>query len=410
MKNKKALFIGYVWPEPVTTAAGHRMIQLLNALKKNYEITFASTAQQTRYTVNLDELGITTEQIQLNHPSFNDFIENLQPDVVVFDRFMIEEQFGWRVVAFAPNAIRILNTEDLHSLRQTREACHKSKEDFNFSKWKKNEITKREIASIYRCDLSLIISNEETKLLKNVFDISENFLLTLPFLIDPITEEQHTNWLNFETKKDFLFVGNGKHAPNIAAIKHLKTKLWPLIKEKLPTTKLYIYGAYLPQQITEMNKPEEGFLVKGWLADIDSTMQKARLNLAPLLFGAGVKGKIIDGMRNGTPTLTTTIGAEGIPNFNSIYDTTPEFVKQAVRLYSNKAQWLKEQKHNLDILHMHFSKEELQQQLTNTLNTISDSLEQHRSHNFIGSLLQHQTMASTKFMSKWIEEKNKTSI
>jgi len=97
MKNKKALFIGYVWPEPVTTAAGHRMIQLLNALKKNYEITFASTAQQTRYTVNLDELGITTEQIQLNHPSFNDFIENLQPDVVVFDRFMIEEQFGWRV-------------------------------------------------------------------------------------------------------------------------------------------------------------------------------------------------------------------------------------------------------------------------------------------------------------------------
>ena len=324
---------------------------------------------------------------------------------------MIEEQFGWRVTEFASNAIRILNTEDLHSLRQTREACYKKNEDFSFSKWKKNETTKREIASIYRSDLSLMISNEETKLLKNVFDISEKILLTLPFLVDPITKEQISNWPDFETRQNFLFVGNGKHAPNIAAIKYLKTKLWPLIKEKLPNTKLHIYGAYLPQQVTEMNKPEHGFLENGWFTDIDSIMQKARVNLAPLLFGAGIKGKRIDGMRNGTPSLTTTIGAEGIPNFNSISDNDIEFAKQGVELYSNKAEWLKAQKHNLSILNTHFSKEELQQKLTSALTNLSYNLPEHRSQNFIGSLLQHQTMASTKFMSKWIEEKtNKINV
>ena len=81
-----------------------------------------------------------------------------------------------------------------------------------------------------------------------------------------------------------------------------------------------------------MNKPEHGFLENGWFTDIDSIMQKARVNLAPLLFGAGIKGKRIDGMRNGTPSLTTTIGAEGIPNFNSISDNDIEFAKHCFKL------------------------------------------------------------------------------
>lgn len=408
MSNKKALFIGYVWPEPKTTAAGHRMLQLLECFKdNNYQPIFASTAQKTSYTANLSDLGIVTAQIQLNHNSFNDFIIDLKPDVVVFDRFMIEEQFGWRVAEYAPNAVRILNTEDLHSLRNTRENCHKTKIAFTNKNWLKEDITKREIASIYRSDLTLLISKVETELLKSVFHISEDLLVTLPFLLDTISEKQRSKWLSFEERQDFIFIGNGKHTPNVDAIEYLKLDIWPLIHKELPNTKLNIYGAYLPQQVNELHKPSEGFFVHGWLEELGATLKEVRVNLAPLRFGAGIKGKIIDGMLNGTPTITTSIGAEGISDFIASYDNPIKFVQKAVAIYNSEKQWIAMQQQNLEILHNHFSKEKLIPTLFGMIDSLRGKLDEHRSQNFIGSLLQHQTMASTKFMSKWIEEKNK---
>ena len=120
--SKKLLVIGSVWPEPSTTAAGCRMQQLLGAfLRFGYKITFASTASRTEYSLDLEKVGVAEVTIQLNHSSFDDFIKKLLPTIVIFDRFMIEEQFGWRVAEFAPKALRILNTEDLHALRKARE-------------------------------------------------------------------------------------------------------------------------------------------------------------------------------------------------------------------------------------------------------------------------------------------------
>ena len=404
---KKALFIGYIWPEPKTTAAGHRMLQLLEAFKNNgYQVTFVSAAQKTDYSAKLSKLRVKTKQIQLNHGSFDDFIKTLTPDVVVFDRFMIEEQFGWRVAEFAPKALRILNTEDLHSLRNTRKSCIKLNEEFTNEKWLKAAITKREIASIYRSDLTLLISEVETKLLKTVFQISEDLLTTLPFLLDILSEEQQSTWPNFEERQDFIFIGNGKHAPNVDAIKYLKTFIWPLIHKELPNAKLHIYGAYLPQQVNELHKPVEGFFVHGWLKEFNPTIQKTRINLAPLRFGAGIKGKVIAGMENGTPTITTRIGAEGILDTTISYDDPIEFAKKAVLLYTIKKEWKANQRQNLEILRNKFNKEQLTPILFNKMDSIKSKLKEHRTKNFIGSMLQHQSLASTKFMSKWIEEKN----
>ena len=405
---KTALFIGFVWPEPTTTAAGHRMLQLLTSFKENsYEVVFASTAQETAYSANLKELGIKTVQIQLNHNSFDDFIKDLEPAIVVFDRFMIEEQFGWRVAKFGPQALRILNTEDLHSLRNTREVCNKKGEEFTTEKWMGNDMTKREIASIYRSDLTLLISPTETEFLKTVFHISEDLLLTLPFMVEAVANKSNQELLSFEERKDFIFIGNGKHAPNVDAISYLKTVIWPLIKKELPLSNLNIYGAYLPQQITEMHKPKEGFYVHGWLEGLDKTLQQTRINLAPIRFGAGLKGKVIDGMRNGTPTVTTIIGAEGISDFLNSYDDPNVFVEKAILMYTNKAHWLKAQDGQFKMLATQFVKEKLVPSLFHKVDNLKQSLKEHRNKNFIGALLQHHTMASTKFMSKWIAEKNK---
>ena len=172
---KNVLIIGYVWVEPNSSAAGSRMLQLMEQFTKaGYKITFASPAQKGEKAIDLSLFNIDEIGIALNNSSFDDFIKDLKPDVVVFDRFMMEEQFGWRVAEHCHNALRILDTEDLHSLRKVRHDKIKKQEVFKVDDLLESDITKREIAAILRCDLSLIISSYEMKLLKEFFNIDEN--------------------------------------------------------------------------------------------------------------------------------------------------------------------------------------------------------------------------------------------
>src|SRR5690606_28409706 len=132
--------------------AGTRMMQLIELFRDfSYTITFASTATSGEHSAALPA-EILTESITLNSDSFDDFISKNHFDIVIYDRFMIEEQFGWRVGRQLPNAGRILNTEDLHSLRSAREICRKRNVLFSIQQMKREDITKREVASILRCD------------------------------------------------------------------------------------------------------------------------------------------------------------------------------------------------------------------------------------------------------------------
>ena len=106
---KKVLVIGYVWPEPNSSAAGTHMMSLLNAFRaQNWQVEFATPALRTEHMVNLDDFGISSQSIALNCESFDDYVKAYAPDIVMFDRFMMEEQFGWRVDKHCPNALKIL--------------------------------------------------------------------------------------------------------------------------------------------------------------------------------------------------------------------------------------------------------------------------------------------------------------
>ena len=151
---KKLLIIGFVWPEPKSSAAGGRMMQLIDVFQsQNYDITFASPCAKSDNAFNLESIGVTQTTIALNNSSFDAFVKTLNPTVVMFDRFMMEEQFGWRVSEQCPNAVKILDTEDLHSLRKGRHQAFKDDKPFDKT-YLFSDIAKREIASIYRCDLS----------------------------------------------------------------------------------------------------------------------------------------------------------------------------------------------------------------------------------------------------------------
>lgn len=409
---EKVLIIGLGWPEPNSTAAGGRMLQLiLFFLGRGHHITFACAAAKTEISLPIVDLGINEVSVQLNHDGFDTFIKTLDPGIVVFDRFITEEQFGWRVKEQVPHAVRILDTEDLHSLRATRQENFASGTPFTTDNWLKNDKTKRELASIYRCDCSLIISSYELYLLQEVIKIDGELLLHLPFLPDPINKDQIRSWTPFGDRNDFIFVGNGKHPPNIDAIKWLKQEIWPAIRQLLPKAKLTIHGSYLPDHIMEMNQPETGFYVLGYTADIKEAMGRARVNLAPLRFGAGLKGKLVDAMVCGTPSITTGIGAEamhgGLPWGGFIEDDPQQFAEAAVLLHTHRKIWEKSQQNGIAIINRYFDKKGHSDKFNERIKLLQDNLETHRCNNFIGAMLWHQSMASTKYLSHWIELKNR---
>ena len=410
MQIKSLLIIGAVWVEPNSSAAGKRMLQLIaQFLERDYKITFASPAQKNEKAIDLISSGISEVAIELNNASFDVFVKELNPTIVLFDRFMMEEQFGWRVAENCPDAIRILDTEDLHFLRKTRQQQLKKGEVFTNDALLQSDDTKREIASILRCDVSLIISTYEMDLLKSVFKIDEKILYYLPFLLDNIDENQIKKWLSFEDREHFVFIGNFFHKPNIDAVLTLKNKIWSVIRKQLPKAEIHIYGAYVNQQIQELHNKKEGFIVMGFAEDADEVVENAKVVLAPLNYGAGIKGKLTEAMLCGTPSVTTTIGVEGMagdfPWNGFVVDDFSNFALKSAELYTNKPFWEQAQLNGIDIINSIYSKEKNGHLFFSKIEDIQTNLEKHRVSNFLGSMIQHQTLQATKYMSKWIEEK-----
>ncbi len=406
------LIIGFVWPEPNSSAAGGRMLQLISLFKEmGFEITFASAAQDSDFMVDLKSLGVDKRSIALNSSSFDDFIKELNPSVVLFDRFMIEEQFGWRVAENCPDALRILDTEDLHCLRLARQKAFKEKREFKTQDLLVEEVAKREIASILRCDLSLMISEYEMELLKTTFRIDTALLYYLPLLLDSNGIPDLDNLPSFEERQDFVFIGNFLHEPNWNAVQYLKETIWTLIKKQLPTVVLNVYGAYPSQKVLQLHNAKDGFLIRGRAEDANEVVKQARVVLAPLRFGAGIKGKLLEAMQCGTPSVTTSIGAESMQGdlaWNGFVEDIPEhFVNKAVELYQDKNIWIKAQKNGIAIIEKRYLRASFVNDFKLQIKSLQDNLAHHRLVNFMGELLQHHTLKSTKYMSKWIEEKNR---
>jgi glycosyltransferase involved in cell wall biosynthesis len=407
MATRKVLFIGLVWPEPTSSAAGTRIVQLVQLFLANGdEVHFASAASKSEFSFDLENLGIINHDIKLNDSSFDTWLVALNPDVVVFDRFMIEEQYGWRVQENCPNALRILDTEDLHFLRQARQTAFKQKGFGQADLY--NDVTKRELAAILRCDLSLIISQAEMEVLET-FKINSQILYYLPFLEEEITST--ANWNTFEERKDLVFIGNYLHEPNWQTLQYLKTAVWPLLRKKLPEASLHIYGAYASEKVTQLHNSREKFVVHGRAENARTTIAQHRILLAPLLFGAGVKGKFVDAMQTGTPIATSSVGAEGMANglewAGIINDNLEQLIDETAALYNDQILWEKAQQNGIQIINQLYAKSKFEAPFLKQIAHLEGNLTRHRQQNFLGEVLKHHTLQSTKYMSLWIEEKNK---
>lgn len=409
MSNKqRVLIIGHVWPEPNSTAAGTRILQLIRIMiAEDWEIYFTSAAQKSEFSAPLHALGVSEKSCYLNDVNFQSLVKEINPSVVVYDRFLTEEQFGWRVREVAQKSLQVLDTEDLHFLRKAREESVKQGKHANEA-YLYTDLAKREIGAMLRCDLNLIISEVEMQLLQFNFQFSKSQLFYLPFLVDTSATNEQTSFLH---RKHFVSIGNFLHAPNWDQVRYLKTHIWPELKRQLPEATLHVYGAYTSDKVQQLHHPKDRFLVKGRAENALETLKNYRLLLAPLRFGAGLKGKIMDAFLAGTPVVTSTIGAEGMTGNQewpgAIEDEAQRFIAKATALYQNQEKWEAAHAQCRPLLTSKFGLTNFAHIFVEKLTSILENLNQHREKHFFSQVLSQHQVNAQKFMSLWIEEKNK---
>jgi hypothetical protein len=252
--------------------------------QKGIEVIYKSS-----YIQNLDEW------LKNNVKNFN-FVFLQRPNIALKYIDFIKKYFYGKILYFA---------HDLSFNRLFREYKITGKEEIlkesNF--WKKNEM---EI--INKSDVCYVVGNYEEELLKKKFKYKP--IRNIPiYIYDKIVTDVEKD---FSKRKDLIFVGNFNHRPNIDAILWFSKEIYPNIIKKYPNITLHIVGSPIFQEIKEIESTN--IKIYGFLDDKDLHLlyKKSRIAIAPLRFGAGVKGKIIEAAYNQIPMITTSIGAEGL--------------------------------------------------------------------------------------------------
>lgn len=403
--DSKIVFIGNIIPEPNSTAAGKRIVQLMMLFMDfGYQVQYWSETGPGEYSFDCKIVLIDLKIIQSNNESIVELLVKEKPKFILFDRFMTEEKYGWRVANILPETIRILDSEDLHFLRDFRQRNYLNI-PLNYSEVVTSDIFQREISSMYRCDLTLTISEFEIEFLIDFVGFPMELVYYIPIFSEATKLEPNI----YEHRNDFCFIGNFYHKPNIDCVTYLKNEIWPLIKIQLPKSNMYVYGAYANQNIYNLQEKKLGFLVKGRVESVRDVLSKHRVLLAPIRFGAGLKGKLLDAMQNGLPSVTTAIGIEGISHENHwngfVANSPKEFAIAATQLYNDKLSWIQSQITGYKILNSRFNKTLFSKQFQLRLEELALNIIEIRKRNFIGTILFRNQNLATKYMSKWIEAK-----
>jgi glycosyltransferase involved in cell wall biosynthesis len=260
----------------------------------------------------------------------------------------------------------------------------------------------RELSSIYRSDLTLVISSFELQLLTQQLGVPAELLLLqrLSYVarreedLPPHSQRQH-----------FVSIGNFRHPPNADAVQWLAREIWPEIRKRMPEAQIHLFGAYPSREMMALTDENAGFFVKGQAPDQYETLMRYRVLLAPLRFGAGIKGKISDAWSVGTPVVTTPLGVEGMGGSCEIALSASTFADTACELYSRENHWKEAQIGGLLAIRRLYHSDSNARILIGTLQDFRATLEERRSRNLTGAMLRHNLHRSTKYFSRWIELK-----
>jgi len=335
--RRNILVIDHHVPMPDKDSGSLRMFQIVKLLRQlGHSVTFIpdNLAYEPPYTGELQKRGVEV----VYHPyvkKVRDYLVAHGPsfDAVVLSRCDFARKHIADVRVHAPQSRIIFDTVDLHYLREDSEARLTCDPEM---RRKAQEKERLEHELIDQADETWVVSPVEQQLLR------ERWPRKSVQLVSNIVDMPGSK-TPFELRRDYLFIGGFQHRPNTDAILFFVQKIYPLVSEHLRDAKFYIIGGNPPPEIVAL--ATEKIIVAGLQKDVRPFFDSVRLSIAPLRFGAGVKGKINQSMAFGVPVVATALAIEGMELTDRqeilIADTPEDFARALIELYESKELWIR---------------------------------------------------------------------
>lgn len=333
--GKSILVIDHHLPMPDKDSGSVRMFNILNILHGlGHRVTFIpdNLADIPPYGAELRKRGIEV----IHHPYIKKVRDYLIShgfgfDAVVLSRCDFARKHIADVQMLAPQSRIIFDTVDLHFLRTDREAHITSDPEVRQSAREKEQL---EYDLIDQADETWVVSSVEQQLLREArpdkaIEIVSN-IVEVPGSNTP-----------FGLRRDFLFIGGFQHTPNIDAVIFFLEKIYPLVRERLRDAKFYIIGDKAPPEVVAL--ATGNIVVTGLQRDVRPFFESVKLSVAPLRYGAGVKGKINQSIASGVPVVATSLAVEGMELTDHedilVADEPEDFARALIELYESEELW-----------------------------------------------------------------------
>jgi O-antigen biosynthesis protein len=333
--RKNILVIDHYVPKPDQDSGSLRMFQLLKLLRRlGHRVIFIpdNLANISPYTGALQKRGIEV----VYHPYINKVCDYLVSHGALFDVVLLSRcDFARKHIAdvrlYAPQSRVIFDTVDLHYLREDREAELTQDPDV---RRRAQERRRLEYELIEQADETWVVSPVEQRLLQEKWP-GKSVQLVSNIVDIPGSKTP------FAFRRDWLFIGGFQHPPNIDAVIFFLREIYPLVSERLQDAKFYIIGDKVPPEIAAL--ATERIIVAGLQRDVRSFFNSVRLSVAPLRFGAGIKGKINQSIAFGVPVVATSLAVEGMGLIDHedvlVADDPEDFARTLVELYESEELW-----------------------------------------------------------------------
>jgi len=332
----RALVIDYQTPRPDIDAGSYAAIQEIRLLQSlGFKVTFVpeNFAYLGNYTECLQRLGIEVLYAPFAY-SMQSVLEKRGPefDVVYITRYYVARNHLSLVRQYAPRAKILFCNADLHFLRELREAIVINDNE----KIKKACIIREEELSIMR-EVDVVLSyNGIEHAVVTSHNLNSTKIVTCPWVVDVSDQTP-----GFAARSDIAFLGGFGHPPNKAAVLFFIGQVMPILRKQLPEAKLKVFGSNVPDDIRALNAQD--VVIEGYVEDVADVYNNCRVFVAPLLTGAGIKGKVIEALAYGTPSVLTAIAAEGIPLRHGLEvmlaETAQEWADAVTELYTDQTRW-----------------------------------------------------------------------
>lgn len=349
--TRRILIIDATTPAPDQDSGSLRMVNLMRVLRRNgCHVAFMASnrAWVERYTQELQEIGVEA----LYHPFNNDpaalFRERgAEFDSILLSRHYVASEFIGLARMYAPRARLVFDTVDLHYLREQRAAELEGRADLA----RESERTRaQEIGIMRECDVTLVVSPVEKEILDR----------DAPGVAVDVLSNVHEVFgcrRPFGQRRDLLFVGGFQHPPNTDAVLWFAGAILPLVLQRIPDLHLHVIGSKVTPEIQAL--ASEHLVVHGFVDDIAPAMDSARISIAPLRYGAGVKGKVNMAMSYGLPVVATPMAVEGMHVRAGedvlVASEAEAFADAIIELYNDESLWNRLSANGLANVQTHFS-------------------------------------------------------